>query len=217
MFTIMIGKQKGGVAGTTVTREVAVAAAADGVRVVLVDLDPQGTLTSWWNRRTADAEEGHNPALAEADPAHLAAKLDELRPLFDLALLDAPPSVHSYFGEVMKLANLVLVPTGPTTDDLDALPPVLDTIEAANKPFAFVVTKAPTGRSSRLLDDAVALLAQRGRVCPPMRWRQDYQVAPATGGTGFEVRRSKATEEVAAIWEWVRKASKIKTRKRVSS
>ena len=60
----MVAKQKGGVGATTLARELGVAAAAAGKRVVFVDLDPQGTLRGWWNRRTESAEGEPNPALA---------------------------------------------------------------------------------------------------------------------------------------------------------
>ena len=45
MRTVMVAKQKGGVGATTLARELGVAAAAAGKRVVFVDLDPQGVPT----------------------------------------------------------------------------------------------------------------------------------------------------------------------------
>ncbi len=59
---MMVAKQKGGVGATTLARELGVAAAAAGKRVVFVDLDPQGTLRGWWNRRTESAGGGHRRA-----------------------------------------------------------------------------------------------------------------------------------------------------------
>ena len=67
----MGAKQKGGSAATTVARELGVAAAAAGQRVVFIDLDPQGTLRSWWNRRTEGTEVEPNPALATPAPAQM--------------------------------------------------------------------------------------------------------------------------------------------------
>ena len=76
-------------------------------------------------------------------------------------------------------------------------------MEEAGRPFAFVVTQAPAGRS-RLFDDAVPVLAQRGRVAPPLRLRADFPVAAATGRAATEIApKGKAAEEVEALWHFV--------------
>jgi len=200
----MVAKQKGGVGATTLARELGVAAAAAGKRVVFVDLDPQGTLRGWWNRRTEGGEGDPNPGLATPAPARLTAALDPLRAAgIDICIIDTPPSVHAFLGSVMRLADLILLPTRPTTDDLDALPPVLDMVEEAGRPFAFVVSQAPAGKS-RLYDDAMPVLAQRGRVAPALRIRADFPVAAASGRTASEIAPGgKAAEEVRAIWQFV--------------
>lgn len=204
MRTLMVAKQKGGVGATTLARELGVAAAAAGQRAVFLDLDPQGTLRGWWNRRTEGSEGDPNPGLASPAPADLPGALDQLRAArTDLCIVDTPPSVHPFLGSVMRLADLILLPTRPTTDDLDALAAVLDLVEEAGKPFAFVVTQAPAGKS-RLFDDAVPVLAQRGRVAPPLRLRADFPVAAATGRAATEAApNGKAAEEVLALWRYV--------------
>jgi chromosome partitioning protein len=121
----------------------------------------------------------------------------------DLCIVDTPPSVHAFLGEVMRLADLILLPTRPTTDDLDALAAVLDLVEESGVPFAFVVTQAPPGKS-RLYDDAVPVLAQRGRVAPALRLRADFPVAAASGRAATEAApKSKAAEEVHALWRYI--------------
>jgi len=128
MRVVMVAKQKGGVGATTLVRELGVAAAAAGRRVVFVDLDSQGTLRGWWNRRTEGARGDPNPALAAPPPAQMADALERLRAAgAELCVIDTPPSVHAFLGSVMRLADLVLLPTRPTTDDLEALPAILDT------------------------------------------------------------------------------------------
>jgi chromosome partitioning protein len=200
----MVAKQKGGVGATTIARELGVAAAAAGKRVVFVDLDPQGTLRGWWNRRTEGSGGEPNPALAAPAPPRMAEALDQLRAAgADLCVIDTPPSVHAFLGAVMRLADLVLLPTRPTTDDLEALPAVLDLVEEAGRPFVFVVSQAPPGKS-RLYDDALPALAQRGRVAPALRSRADYPVAAATGRTALEMApKGKAADEVQALWQFV--------------
>jgi chromosome partitioning protein len=50
---ILVTKLKGGSGATTTCRELAAAALKDGQKVALIDLDRQGGLSRWWNRRTA--------------------------------------------------------------------------------------------------------------------------------------------------------------------
>lgn len=213
----MVAKQKGGSGATTCARELGVAAATAGQRVVFVDLDPQGTLRGWWNRRTEGAGGEPNPALATPLPDQLAPALDQLRVAgVHLCVIDTPPSVHDYLGRVMQLADLILLPTRPTTDDLDALPAVLDLVEESGRPFAFVVTQSASGKS-RLFDDAVPVLAQRGRVAPALRFRADFPVAAATGRAVTEAApKSKAAEEVQALWRFVA-ADLAKTARKLAS
>jgi chromosome partitioning protein len=59
MQTIVIASQKGGSGKTTLTRNLAVALGDD---VAVIDTDPQGSLTAWWNRRDAET-----PALINID------------------------------------------------------------------------------------------------------------------------------------------------------
>jgi len=218
MRTLMVAKQKGGVGATTLARELGVAAAAAGQRVVFLDLDPQGTLRGWWNRRTEGQEGNPNPGLASPSPDAIGTALEELRAArVDLCIVDVPPSLHSFFADVMRRADLILLPTRPTTDDLDALAGVLDVVEETGRPFAFVVTQAPPGKS-RLLDDAVPILAQRGRVAPTLRIRADFPVAAASGRTATEAApKSKAAEEVAALWRYVSADLAKLARKRTSA
>lgn len=200
----MIAKQKGGVGATTLARELGVVAAASGQRVVFFDLDPQGTLRGWWNRRTEGQEGDPNPGLATPDPNQIRAALDGLRSArVDLVIVDVPPSLHSFFVGAMRNADLILLPTRPTTDDLDALAGVLDIVEETGKPFAFVITQAPPGKS-RLFDDALPVLAQRGKVAPALRLRADFPVSAASGRTVTEAApKGKAAEEVNELWRYI--------------
>jgi chromosome partitioning protein len=204
MRTIMVGKQKGGVGASTLARELGVAAASARQRVVFVDLDPQGTLRGWWNRRTEGIDGEPNPGLATPAPAQLESALSQLRDAgIDLCIIDTPPSIHAFLGSVMKLADLILLPTRPTTDDLDALAPLLELVEDSGRPYVFVPTQVPAGRS-RLYDQAIPVLAERGRVAPPLRLRGDFPVAAATGQAATETRPGdKAAQEVRALWRFV--------------
>lgn len=203
MRTLVVAKQKGGVGASTVTRELAVAAAMNGLRVALVDLDPQHTLSRWWNRRTEVAGEGtQNPGLADVRPEDVPSLIGSIAHTHDLLIVDTPPSVHAFFGGILRLADTVLLPTGPTTDDLDALPDVLSMVQTAQvDAWAFVITRAAA--TTGLYADTLAALARVGRVAPPLRSLTAFPSAAATGRTALEAApRGKAAADVRALWDY---------------
>jgi chromosome partitioning protein len=207
MQVLMLAKQKGGAGASTIARELGVAAASDGLRVVFVDLDPQASLSKWWNRRTAGVEGEPNPALASPRPESFLDVLGRLRAAgaVDLVVIDVPPSVHAFLGGIMRAADLILVPARPTLDDLDALPEVVELIERAGKPFAFVVSQAPTGRRVRAVEEALPILARQGRVAPLLRFRVDFPAAAVEGGVATEAApQSKAADEVRELWAFAK-------------
>ena len=74
MKVLVLASQKGGAGKTTIAAHVGVAAELDGAGpVVLIDTDPQGSLSAWWNSREAET-----PALASATLAELPEKLAAL-------------------------------------------------------------------------------------------------------------------------------------------
>jgi chromosome partitioning protein len=203
--TVLIGKQKGGVGASTTARELAVAAADAGQTVALVDLDPQRTLSKWWARRQAvmPVAQGNqaNPALITVSHSGLPEALKRLAAAgIDLVLIDTPPSIHGYVLALARDCDLVLAPVRASADDLDALKAFLDALDPSVQ-FAFVITQAPS--RSRLYDDALALLAERGRVAPPLRFRSDFAAAAGTGRTAFEATGTKAAQEVRDLWRWL--------------
>lgn len=205
MRTVVVAKRKGGVGATTLCREVGVAAAQAGQRVCFVDLDPQASLWEWWTQRNPGWSDPcqPNPGFSRVLPHALREPLEALREVgADLVLVDTPPSQHRWLPGVLALADLVLLPTRPTTDDLRALGSVLDLVEEAERPFLLCPCQVPPGRS-RLYDEALPLLARRGRVAPPLRLRALFPVAAGGGGAAVESAGSPAAAEVDELWRFV--------------
>ena len=74
MHVIVLASQKGGAGKTTLAAHLAVAAEAAGDGpAVLIDTDPQGSLSAWWNVREAET-----PALAPTTIAELPHKIAAL-------------------------------------------------------------------------------------------------------------------------------------------
>lgn len=195
MQVVVIANQKGGSGKTTLARNLAVAAG----NAVLIDRDPQGSLTAWWNRRAAD-----EPPLVQIQGT-LAATIEALRKAsVELVIIDTPPAVSPALAETIEQADLVLIPIRPTPDDLDAVGPILDMVEGAGRSFIFVLSQVKP--RTRLAADALAALAQHGRVAPVfLHDRVDFPTAAISGQAVTELPAAPAAErEVRELLEYVR-------------
>ncbi|EEI7302077.1 ParA family protein [Salmonella enterica subsp. enterica serovar Saintpaul] len=213
MKILVLASQKGGAGKTTLAAHLAVAAEQAGAGpAVLIDTDPQGSLSAWWNSREADT-----PALAAATLAELPAKLAALAEAgFELAVIDTPPAITAAISDVVKLADFVLIPTRPSPHDLRAVGSTVDIAQEAGRPFAFAVTQAkPT---ARLTVQAVAALSAHGAVAPAIvHDRVDYAASMVDGRTVQEAdSKSRSAEEIAQLFAFVqeRMHEKTKARKR---
>ncbi|MCC4622550.1 ParA family protein [Xanthomonas cassavae CFBP 4642] len=213
MKTLVLASQKGGAGKTTLAAHLAIAAEQAGVGpAVLIDTDPQGSLSAWWNSRDADT-----PALAAATLAELPAKLEALASAgFKLAVIDTPPAITDAIRDVVKLADLVLIPTRPSPHDLRAVGSTVDIAQEAGRPFAFALTQAkPT---ARLTVQAVAALSAHGPVAPSIvHDRVDYAGSMVDGRTVQETDgKGRSAEEITALFAFVqeRMNDKKKARKK---
>src|SRR3546814_16002323 len=104
---LALASQKGGSGKTTLSGHLAVQAQYAGAGpVVLIDIDPQGSLADWWNEREAEY-----PAFAQTTVARLAADLAILRQQgFNLAVIDTPTAITMALPSVISVAEPIVVP-----------------------------------------------------------------------------------------------------------
>jgi chromosome partitioning protein len=201
MKVIVLASQKGGAGKTTLAAHLAVAAEAAGDGpVVLIDTDPQGSLSAWWNVRRAGV-----PVLAPTTIAELPEKLRLLAAAgYKVAVLDTPPAITEAIGAVVASADLVLIPTRPSPHDLRAVGSTVDLVQNAGKPFIFAVTQAKP--NTRLTVQAVAALSQHGAVAPAIvHDRVDFAASMIDGRTIQEVDpKGRGAAEMVELWEFVK-------------
>ena len=137
MKVIAVVNQKGGAGKTTTTMNLA-AVAAEGSRVLVVDVDPQQSAT-WWATTAGDALPFD--FADETDPGFLSA----IRSLpYEFVFVDTPGSLSdtAVLSTVLDAADFVVVPTEP---EALCVPPMVRTIktlvEPKRVPFRVLLSK----------------------------------------------------------------------------
>ena len=199
MYVIVVASQKGGAGKTSLIRNLAVATHQQFGATAILDTDPQGSLTSWWNRR-----EDQQPALLKLDMKDFGASVGRLADAgLQYLFVDTPPSVHPEIRELLTHANLVIVPVRPSPDDLDAVGDTLSLIEEAGRPFVFVLTQAKP--RTRLQMQAVMALAKHGKLAPTViHDRTDFPTAAISGKAVTEIEpETTSAREIKEVLAYV--------------
>lgn len=123
--TITIAQQKGGSGKTTITVNLALAFRDRGLKVALLDSDPQGSLGRWFMLRR---ERMGDPGLefCTASAWGVSYECEKLRRQADVVLVDTPPKVDADLRPALRQADLVLVPVAASHVDLWATEGVID-------------------------------------------------------------------------------------------
>lgn len=200
MHILVISSQKGGVGKTTLAGHLAVEAERTGSGpAVLIDTDPQGSLSSWWNAREADA-----PAFSSVSVDGLPDGLSDLEKAgVKLVIIDTPPAVTNTIRAVMAVADLVLIPTRPSPHDLRAVGSTVDLAEAAGKRLCFVINGA--AHRASLTGQAAISLSQHGTVAPvTVHQRTDFASSMIDGRTVQELDPAgRSAAEISELWKYV--------------
>ena len=198
MQVIVLATQKGGSGKSTIARSIAAELAGRG-RVALLDIDPQGSLTKWWQRRETDDLQLIT-GLTCAD--QISKAVETLRGQgFDWLIIDTPGARDEATRIALRSADLVLGPVHPSQDDLDAVGPTVAEIRDAGANFIFVLSRTTR---ARIVDETGRLLAAHGRVAPAtVGARVAHGEAATRGLTAAEVGNAAAADEVRELVDYV--------------
>lgn len=199
MKIIVMASQKGGVGKTTLAGHLGAQASSEGYQVALLDADPQGSLSEWWNVR-----EAQQPIFATAAISGLPEAVASLKNAgIKVLIIDTPPAVTETIRAVVSLADLVLIPTRPSPHDLRAVGKTVDIVNECEKRMVFILNGA--ANRARITTDAAVALSQHGAVAPTViHQRTDFASAMIDGRTVQEVDpSSKSAAEIAELWQYV--------------
>jgi len=191
MHTMVLATQKGGSGKSTLAVGLGIAAIEDGLRVGMIETDPQGTVSSWGRRRT-------NPE-PRIERARSSSEIDRALQSFKcndstLVMIDTASTDNALSRSAMGAASFCLIPARPSPADIEAALPTLGAIRKLRIPFAFVLNQTPA-RSYRLSEAATALNALGVLALPYIvqrtiiRMRSEAVWASASGVPAVRLRR----------------------------
>ena len=200
MYAIVVASQKGGVGKTTIAGHLGVEAdrSQDGP-VALIDTDPQGSLSSWWNERKDET-----PLFARVGINDISKHLSALAKAgVKLAIIDTPPAVSETIRTVLVVANLVVIPTRPSPHDLRAVGSTVELVEQAKKRMIFVINGAAP--RARITGEAAVALSQHGTVAPVTLYqRTDFASSMIDGRTVQEIQpNGRSACEIVNLWKYI--------------
>jgi chromosome partitioning protein len=117
MAVVVVAGRKGGIGKSTIAGNLAAEFFAMGHTVAALDADPQHSLAAW-------AEQGQGMLskcvvkVKHGSPDELRTKVRAVRDTVDIVLVDTPPGMQDVSYQAMLLADLVLLPCGPSPLDL---------------------------------------------------------------------------------------------------
>ena len=193
--TIAVISQKGGNGKTTITVHLA-ALAAETQRVIIMDLDPQGSAIEWATRRGDKP-----PDITPAHPASLAKEIERARADgYKLVIIDTAPHADHTALQAARAADLVVIPCRPATFDIAAIAATLDLCRLANKQSVVVINSAPI--RSKVVEEAVEAIREKGGKVSPVviRQRVAFQHCLIDGRTAGEFEPDgAAASEIAEL------------------
>jgi len=140
MNVIVFASRKGGSGKSTLAAHLAAQIKASK-QVMLVDADPQGSLTLWHKLRGTN-EPPIKAAVNSVSGIVSAARRDG----YEWVLIDTPPNLSAVVDDAIKNATMVIIPARPGVFDVNAVQETIQTCRAARKPYAVVLNGAPARR-----------------------------------------------------------------------
>jgi chromosome partitioning protein len=201
MHVLALVTQKGGTGKSSLATSLAVAAQERGLRVSIIDIDPQGTASAWFQRRQADA-----PEVTTLTWSYLSSQIYTLeRQGFDLAIVDTPGADDAAASAAMREASFCLIPVRPSIADVEAAKATIRYLNDRDRPFAFVLNQCPAGgRTSRTANAGRALQLISSVCDTTLAFRADHMDAMASGlGVTEHAPSGKAAAETRALLDWL--------------
>lgn len=211
MAIIAVTGRKGGIGKSTITAHLAGEFHRAGASVLVLDADPQQSLAAWGGFGDGVLSEIVRP-LISTRPAEYRREVERAARSADVVLIDTPPGFADPALSAALIADLILLPVGPSPLDIV---PARDAVTVAREAkrerggarplIALVPSKVTQSRISKDLPEVLAAMGES--VFPAIGQRAAIADAAAYGLTVQEnAPRSKSAIEFRKLAEAVKAA-----------
>ncbi len=208
MNVITFASRKGGSGKSTLAAHLS-AQAGRPSRTLLIDCDPQGSLSLWHKLRRTDKPKIVALSRGLADVVK-AAK----REGYEWIFIDTPPNQSAIVSEAIRAATLVIIPARATVFDMMAVQETIAMSRELRTPYAVVLNSAPPRRDDA--DSPIVAQARTGlnNLKVPV-WggqitsRTSLALSLASGAGAEEFApESSGAAEIARLWSAIEKSVK---------
>jgi chromosome partitioning protein len=207
MNIITMASRKGGAGKSTLTAHLAALCHQAGHRTVVIDADPQGSLTLWHSLRP-----DRQPDLRSGARGIERALAHAMVEGYEWAFIDTAASMWVVAQEAIRAATMVLIPARPGFFDLNAVRETVAAARERNKPYAVVLNATPVKRDDKEAPAVVQSRAFFGTLGIPV-WagqvsqRTGFVLTLAAGASICEVApESVAGTETTGLWSAVERS-----------
>ena len=193
---VTVAQQKGGSGKTTLAANLAVEFRRRGLRVALLDTDPQGSLGRWFMaRRDRLGDPGMEFSTASA--WGVSYECEKLKKQADVVIVDTPPKVDADLRPALREADLVLVPVAASMVDLWATDGVFDLIGREGRRAVIVLNRVKAG--TRLGLEVAEAAGKVGGVAGAALGQRVIYAETLGQGLGATEARGTAAAEVSRL------------------
>ena len=209
MNVLVFASRKGGSGKSTLAAHLAAHVHRASRPCLLVDDDPQGSLSLWNELRKDDALPLKTVKRSIADILKKAKQKG-----VEWVFIDTPPNLSVSVADAIQSATLVIIPCRPGVFDLDAVQETIDYARRGRKPYAVVINGAPPKR-----EEVESPSVTHAREClaawevpvwgGQITHRANFSLALAQGEGAKEYdAESNSAVEIARLWLAIEKSVK---------
>jgi len=199
MHTICMLSLKGGAGKSTVVQSLAVCAVQQGQKTLIVELDPQGSLKNWSNRR-----EHSEPEVLQTLPQSLGDVLSEAEAAnTNWVFIDTPGHDTSTAAAAAQHADLILIPCRvQSMKDFDSVMLTLAEANRTDKPAYVLMNQVPPNAPRLIRRKQIQIQKEYGIAVLSrcLSRRADFEHCDERGLSAAEYNpQGAAAEEVARL------------------